>query len=58
MLRGWVDDAGTWTTALPGHFALRVPSRREWRVDFGVMEWGVICAAIPLGCCVVGVVES
>jgi hypothetical protein len=29
-----------------------------WRVDFGVMEWGVICAAIPLGCCVVGVVES
>ena len=53
-----MDDAGTWTTALPGHFALRVPSRREWRVDFGVMEWGVICAAIPLGCCVVGVVES
>ena len=32
--------------------------RREWRVDFGVMEWGVICASIPLGCCVVGVVES
>ena len=24
----------------------------------GVMEWGVMRAAIPLGCCVVGVVES
>ena len=54
----WVDDAGTWTTALLGHFALRAPSRRVWRVDFGVMEWGVMRAAIPLGCCVVGVVES
>ena len=53
-----MDDAGTWTTALLGYFALRAPSRREWRVDFGVMEGGVICAAIPLGCCVVGVVES
>ena len=28
------------------------------RVDFGVMEWGVMRAAIPLGCCVVGVAES
>jgi len=44
--------------ALLGHFALRAPSRRVWRVDFGVMEWGVMRAAIPLGCCVVGVVES
>jgi len=26
--------------------------------DFGVMEWGVMRAAIPLGCCVVGVAES
>ena len=34
----WVDDAGTWTTALLGHFALRAPSRRVWWVDFGVME--------------------
>ena len=59
MRRGWVDDAGTWTTALLlGHFALRAPSRRVWRVDFGVMEWGVMRAAIPLGCCVVGVAES
>ena len=41
----WVDDAGTWTTALLGHFALRAPSRRVWWVDFGVVEWGVICAA-------------
>ena len=46
------------TTALLGHFALRAPSRRVWRVDFGVMEWGVMRAAIPLGCCVVGVAES
>ena len=45
-------------TALLGHFALRAPSRRVWRVDFGVMEWGVMRAAIPLGCCVVGVAES
>jgi len=58
MGRVWVDDAGTWTTALLGHFALRAPSRRAWRVDFGVMEWGVMRAAIPLGCCVVGVAES
>ena len=41
-----------------GSFALRAPSRRVWRVDFGVMEWGVMRAAIPLGCCVVGVAES
>ena len=27
-------------------------------VDFGVMEWGVMRAAFPLGCCVVGVAES
>ena len=46
------------TTALLGHFALRAPSRRAWRVDFGVVEWGVMRAAIPLGCCVVGVAES
>ena len=62
IARGWVDDAGTWTTALLGHFALRAPSRRGctrvWRVDFGVMEWGVMRAAIPLGCCVVGAAES
>ena len=51
--RWYMDD-----TALLGHFALRAPSRRMWRVDFGVMEWGVMRAAIPLGCCVVGVVES
>ena len=38
--------------------ALRAPSRRVWRVDFGVMEWGVMRAAIPLGCCAVGVVEG
>ena len=31
---------------------------RAWRVDFGVMEWGVMRAAIPLGCYVVGVAES
>jgi len=36
----------------------RAPSRRVWRVDFGVMEWGVMRAAIPLGCCDVRVVES
>jgi len=42
------------------YIALRAPSpsRQVWRVDFGVMEWGVMRAAIPLGCCVVGVVES
>ena len=39
-------------------FNSSVVSRRAWRVDFGVMEWGVMRAAIPLGCCVVGVVES
>jgi hypothetical protein len=27
-------------------------------VDFGVMGWGVMRAAIPLGCCDVRVVES
>ena len=62
MGRVWVDDAGTWTTALLGHFALRAPSRRVWWVDFGVMGWGVMRAAwraaIPLGCCDVRVVES
>ena len=41
-----------------GHFFLRAPSRRVWWVDFGVMEWGVMRAAFPLGCCVVGVAES
>ena len=50
MRRGWVDDAGTWTTALLGHFALRAPSRRVWRVDFGVMEGGVMAACCyPFG---------
>ena len=52
-----VGNLESWT-ALLGHFALRAPSRRVWRVDFGVMEWGVMRAAIPLGCCVVGVAES
>ena len=47
-----------WEKKLLGHFALRAPSRRVWRVDFGVMEWGVMRAAFPLGCCVVGVAES
>ena len=48
-----------WRTALLGHFALRAPSRRVWRVDFGVMEWGVMRAAIPFGVLRrVGVVES
>ena len=32
--------------------------KNQSSVDFGVMEWGVMRAAIPLGCCVVGVVES
>ena len=36
-------------------WAARRKVRRVWRVDFGVMEWGVVRAAIPLGCCVVGV---
>ena len=33
--------------ALLGHFALRAPSpsRHVWWVDFGVIEWGVVCAA-------------
>jgi hypothetical protein len=43
-----VDDAGTWTTALLGHFALRAPSRRAWQVDFGVMEWGVMRGGVAV----------
>ena len=51
--RWYMDDCAT------GSFcSSRAPSRRVWRVDFGVMEWGVMRAAIPLGCCVVGVAES
>ena len=54
-----MDDAGTWTTALLGHFALRAPSRRVSRVDFGVLELGVMRATFPLGWYgFVGVVES
>ena len=37
--------------ALLEYFALRIPSRREWLCV--AMERGVICAVIPLGCCVV-----
>ena len=49
-----VDDCAT-----GGHFALCAPSRRVRWVDFGVMEWGVMRAASPMGCydCV-RVVES
>jgi len=37
-------------------FVLRAPSRRRvWWVDFGVVEWGVICAATTA---TVGVLES
>ena len=39
----------------PGHFALRAPSRRVWWVGFGVMEWGVVCAAATAA---VGLIES
>ena len=38
-----------------GHFALRAPSRRVWWVDFGMMEWGVMCAATTAA---VGVIEN
>ena len=31
------------------YFALRAPSRRVWWVDFGVMVWGVMRAASPMG---------
>ena len=57
---GWSDlvDVGDCAT---GSFcsSCTIPPRVVvWWVDFGVMEWGVMRAAIPLGCCVVGVVES
>ena len=38
-----------------GSFALRAPSRRVWWVDFGVMEWGVVCAPTTA---TVGVIKS
>ena len=38
-----------------GSFCLRAPSRHVWWVDFGVMEWGVMCAATTA---TVGVFES
>ena len=54
----WRQQATSGTVAGPNKSENEPGYSVVWRVDFGVMEWGVMRAAFPLGCCVVGVAES